>query len=75
MHLHLIVMTFAFSDFYHQDQSKLAQTAIPDEFMEIGMTCAALYNSEWHRGRIVDIFDETVKVIEMKMPDLDRCKC
>lgn len=53
---------FHFSDFYHQDQGKLAQTPIPDEFLEIGMTCAALYNHEWHRGKIVDIFDETLKV-------------
>lgn len=41
----------------------MAQTAIPDEFLNIGLTCAALYNSEWHRGKIVDIYDDTVKVM------------
>lgn len=65
IHLGSVVIEISiFSDFYRQDQSKLAQTAIPDEFLEIGMICGAMFNSEWHRGKIVDIFEETVKVIQ-----------
>lgn len=40
----------------------LIQTPIPDEFLKVGLTCAALFNKEWHRGKIIDIFGDTVKV-------------
>ena len=62
-HLNLrTIYCLYFSDFYYQNQSMLAQTPIPDEFLKIGMTCAAIYNSEWHRAKIVEILDNTVKV-------------
>lgn len=51
-----------FSHFYYRDSSMMANTAIPNEFLEIGLTCAAMFNSQWHRGKIIDILDETVKV-------------
>lgn len=50
------------SRFYYQDDHKIAKTPIPDEFIQIGMICAALFNSQWHRARIVDVFDTAVKV-------------
>lgn len=40
----------------------LAQKPIPDEILKVGLICDAMFNSEWHRGKIVDIMDETVKV-------------
>lgn len=57
-----VLICFFFSHFYYRDECKIASTPIPEEFYQIGMICAAMYNLQWHRAKIVDVFDKAVKV-------------
>lgn len=51
-----------FSHFYYRDQSVVATNPIPESFLSSGLICAALYDSQWHRAKIIDVLDYSVQV-------------
>lgn len=40
----------------------MAQKPIPDDYLTIGRFCVALFQEQWHRARIIDVFEISVKV-------------
>lgn len=41
----------------------ISKSPMPANYLQLGRICAALYDGQWHRAEIIDVFEESVKVI------------
>lgn len=48
--------------FYHVDEGKISKAPMPENYLQLGRLCAAMYDSQWHRAEIIEVLDISVKV-------------
>lgn len=60
----LIFNAIGFIRRFYDENILNAELHLPPHLIRPGQVCVALYGGQWHRARIVDVYeDETIKVI------------